>query len=128
MIYAWGVFNYPQDSCIDGKRVLVVPTIHDYIEKQLYNPFRGISKDRVLQLNIKDDLVELFSKYPLASYNIRYLKAPSPIILIDLPDGLTIDGKSEKQTCQLNTVLHDPILQAAVKKAVATKMVSKAAK
>jgi len=47
-------------------------------------------------------------------YRIRYVKQPSPIILVNLPDGLTIKGLSSIQQCQLPEELHEEILQRAV--------------
>ena len=58
--------------------------------------------------------VELISKYPIESYTIRYLSKPEPIILDNLPEGLTINGISTPQTCKLSSAIHRAILIRAV--------------
>lgn len=54
-------------------------------------------------------------------YRIRYVERPKPIILEDLPDGLTIDGEYEESPCSLNPILHVDILNRAVELAIATR-------
>ena len=54
----------------------------------------------------------------LSKYNVRYIKRPQAIILDDL-DGVTLDGKSTKQECELDPILHQEILQRAVELAKA---------
>lgn len=53
-------------------------------------------------------------------YRIRYVERPKPIILEDLPDGLTIDGEDAESPCVLNPILHYDILVKAVELAVST--------
>ena len=54
----------------------------------------------------------------LVSYNIRYIKKPRAIILSDL-EGVTLDNKTTAQTCELDSILHQEILQRAVELAKA---------
>lgn len=54
----------------------------------------------------------------LTKYSIRYVKRPRAIILTTL-DGVTLDGKTEEQTCELDPILHQEILQRAVELAKA---------
>ncbi len=49
----------------------------------------------------------------MAKYTIRYIRRPKPIIVSDL-DGLTIEGLSDTQGCELDPILHEEILQRAV--------------
>ena len=58
---------------------------------------------------------ELISKYNITEYLIRYLVKPTPIILIDLEDGLTINGLDTITECNLNPVIHRTLLNLAVK-------------
>lgn len=112
-------FAANEDSCISGKTALVQPTRHDDFWKQKKNPFRGPSSNRVLRLNIDNNLVELVSNYPIASYKLRYVKKPSPIILTILPGDLTIEGlQTVSDECELNPLVHDLILNLAVKNAI----------
>lgn len=48
------------------------------------------------------------------TYNARYIKRPSPIILQNLPSGLSIHGETSATPCELPESLHEEILQRAV--------------
>ena len=54
----------------------------------------------------------------LTKYSIRYVKRPKAIILSNL-DGVSLDGISTKQECELDPILHPEILQRAVELAKA---------
>jgi hypothetical protein len=56
-----------------------------------------------------------------AVYKIRYVKRPDPIVLVNLPDGLSIDGVTTEQSCTLNPILHVDILNRAVELALTTR-------
>lgn len=51
-------------------------------------------------------------------YDIRFIKRPRPIILTNISDAveqdITIGGESTAQTCELDPILHEEILQRAV--------------
>lgn len=108
-------------GCLDGIEASVVPLPQDDLYRAKDNPFRGPSKDRVLRLDIKSDLVELISKYNVDKYLMRYISQPTPIILVDLPDGLSINGISTESECELNPVVHRAILERAVQLAIISK-------
>lgn len=55
------------------------------------------------------------------TYKIRYIKRPTPIILVDLPNNLDIDGYSTRKECSLNPSLHYDILQRAFELAITTR-------
>lgn len=55
------------------------------------------------------------------SYKIRYVKRPDPIVLVSLPNGLTIDGFDDVTECTLNPIVHMDILNKAVEIAVSTR-------
>lgn len=57
------------------------------------------------------------------TYDIRYVKRPKPIVLTDLPDGLSIDGESTASNpcCSLNPILHKEIVEEAYRLAIATR-------
>ena len=120
------------DGCGE-KDADVVPVTQDEFWRTWRNPFKGPNGNRVLRLSFGEagefsgkveqfHYSELVSKYPVASYTVRYLKKPEPIILRDLPDGLTIDGQSEAKTCMLSEQLHQAILEEAVRRAKAVWM------
>ena len=53
-------------------------------------------------------------------YIARYIKRPRAIILAGLQDsGVTLDDKDDEQTCELDPILHEEILQRAVELAKA---------
>ena len=108
-------------GCLDGIEASVVPLPQDDLYRAKDNPFRGPSKDRVLRLDIKSELAELISKYSVDKYLMRYISQPTPIILVDLPDGLSINGVSTESECELNPVVHRAILERAVQLAIISK-------
>lgn len=108
-------------GCLDGIEASVVPLPQDDLYRAKDNPFRGPSKDRVLRLDIKSDLAELISKYNVDKYLMRYISQPTPIILVDLPDELSINGISTESECELNPVVHRAILERAVQLAIISK-------
>ena len=55
------------------------------------------------------------------TYKVRYVQRPDPIVLTNLPNGLTIDGISEVTECTLNPILHIDILNRAVELAMSTR-------
>ena len=50
---------------------------------------------------------------------MRYVRRPNPIILVDLENGLEVNGYSEAMDCELPEELHEEILQRAVELAKA---------
>lgn len=113
--------TYESVILIDNEEAIVTPITQDEFYKIQKNPFRGPNKNRVLRLDIKDNKVELISKYNITSYIIRYLVKPNPIILVDL-DNLSINGISNITECNLNPILHRIILDRAIKKAIASRI------
>lgn len=108
-------------GCMNGIEASVVPLPQDDLYRAKDSPFRGPSKDRVLRLDIKSGLAELISKYNVDKYLMRYISQPTPIILVDLPDELSINGVSTESECELNPVVHRAILERAVQLAIISK-------
>lgn len=108
-------------GCGDGFRANVQPVRHDEYNKIKENPFRGPTKYKALRLDCGDNIVEIISKYNIKEYLVRYVEMPSPIILEDLPNDLTIDGQAQAMECQLNPLLHETILERAVLMALRAK-------
>lgn len=96
------------------REVDVVPVTQDTLYRTKNSPFRGPNERRILRLDCEANKVELISKYPIESYTIRYLSKPEPIILDNLPEGLTINNISTPQTCKLSSAIHRAILIRAV--------------
>ena len=111
-------------GCMDGSNILVVPVTQDEYYRIKRNPFRSPNERRAIRLDLDEGIVEIISKYNIDSYLVRYLAKPKPIILIELPDGLSINGVSDKTECELNPVIHRAILERAVKLAIISKVPS----
>lgn len=117
-------------GCYSGTVINVQPITHDEYNKIKDNPFRGPTRYKALRLDTNDDqpvnCVEIISKYSCDEYIVRYIKKLNPIILVDLKDSnVSIDGKTEKQDCELNSILHEYILERAVDMALRTKSIGK---
>lgn len=117
-------------GCYNGTVINVQPITHDEYNKIKDNPFRGPTRYKALRLDTNDDhpinCVEIISKYSCDEYIVRYLKKLNPIILVDLKDSnVSIDGQTDKQDCELNSILHEYILERAVDMALRTKSMGK---
>lgn len=110
-----------RSNCDDGSTMEVVPITQDEYHRVKKNPFRGPTKRRALRLDLSEGVVEIVCNYTVTSYYIRYLTKPTPIILEDLHNDLTIEGESEATSCTLNDSLHRKILEGAVIKALQSK-------
>lgn len=55
------------------------------------------------------------------AYVIRYVEGPTPIVLRDLPNDLSVDGVKVDTPCALNPILHMDILNKAFELAVTTR-------
>lgn len=99
------------------RTVAVVPVTQDEYHRTSRNPFKGSNTNRVLRLSHSDGtnrLSELISKYGITSYNVRFIRKPSPIVLENLPKGLSIDGVNDCTECKLPPFLHRKLLMQAV--------------
>lgn len=117
--------TFEDDSlgCYNGSYARVYPISQDEFTRVVNNPFRGATKYKVLRLDSGDGIVELVSKYKIKEYLVKYMSKPEPIVLEDLPDGLTIEGVSKQTDCKLNEILHYPILNKAVQFALQSKSI-----
>lgn len=110
-------------TCKSNNRVDVLPITQDEYNEVVENPFRG-SKSKVLRL--EENKIKLITDLPIVSYTMTYLSNPSPIILIDLPNGLTINNESEKSTTiETSESIHREILDKAVQLAIQSKTLLK---
>lgn len=102
------------DTCMNDKDILVVPITQDDYYKISRNPFRGAGKRRALRLDNSGRIAEIISDFDIKSYTVRYISKPEPIIITDLPEGISINGISTQTECKLNPVIHRAILERAV--------------
>ena len=129
-------FTLPQDLWyityeavdIDGARCSalspmdVYPVTQDDYNKTKRNPFRGANDRRALRLDLSDGVIEIVCKYIVKDYYVRYLRKPKPIVLVNMPNNLTIDGIGKKSECELHEALHQRILERAVTEALQSKI------
>lgn len=92
------------------------------LKKQAWRLFQNTST----QFDVQSELVPIWDAVTNENksnivYKIRYVQRPDPIVLVDLPDGLTIDGVGTETQCTLNPILHVDILNKAVELAIATR-------
>lgn len=123
IIYESVKFKEPVPACLKGSQISVVPVTHDEYNRIIKNPFRTFNNNKVLRLRYKNpQAIELISKYKIGEYYMRYIRKPKPIILIDLPDDLTIDGLNRKTESELDPILHRDILIRAVELAIMSRI------
>ena len=108
------------NKCLNGKTVVVVPIEQDDYWYMSQNPFKGVNENRAFRLDVATDTVEIIAKDSITEYLVRYIRKPKPIILTNLGD-LSIEGESKVTECELPEVLHQEILNTAVKLAVTSK-------
>lgn len=111
-------------GCKSGEDICVTPVTQDEYHRIRKNPFRSSNERRALRLDLNEEVVEIVSKYNVASYLVRYLSRPNPIILTDLPSDLSINGINKKTECELNPAIHRSILEKAVKLAIISKSIN----
>lgn len=119
--YESATFQDESLGCFNGTEALVTPVTQDDFYKVEKSPFRGPSKKRALRLDIKGNIIEVVSDYNIGRYLIRYITKPNPIILVNLSDGLSINGVSAETECELNPVIHRAILERAVRLAITSR-------
>ena len=107
--------------CYDGEEAYVRPVTQDEYSRIKNNPFSGATRYHVLRLDAGKNVAELVSNNTIGTYTIRYMAKPTPIVLEDLPEGLSIEGISKATECALNPMLHNLILDSAVQMALASK-------
>lgn len=111
-------------GCYSGSTATVYPVTQDEYSRIKNNPFRGPTRYKAIRLDTGNNTVELVSKYKIGEYMLKYLSRPEPIILEDLPNDLTIEGRGEHSECKLNSILHGTILERAVQMALQAKGIS----
>lgn len=117
-------YNDEKLDCPSNNIASVYPVTQDEYNRVKNNPFRGPTVYKALRMDYGTNIVEIISVYNIGVYTLKYLSKPEPIILEDLPDGLTINGVNEVTECKLNEVLHDKILERAVQLALQSRNIT----
>lgn len=121
------------------KNYVVVPINYKEYDREMSKPYAQPLKKQAWRLfqnqttgfDFRSELIprwNLTTNETITGYRIRYIRRPIPIVLTDLPDGLSIDGITRKTECELNPILHPEILQKAVEIAAATRGIAKPSK
>lgn len=79
-----------------------------------------VQSELIPMWNIAEDVKGESSTLELL-YRVRYVKRPDPIVLVNLPNNLSIDGVTEEKQCSLNPIVHMDILNKAVEIALSTR-------
>ena len=114
------------------KVYVVVPINYKEYDREMSKPYAQPLKKQAWRLFQNpstgfDFVSELIPRWNLTTeeniskYKIRYVRRPVPIVLTNLPDGLSVDGESNASDCELNPILHPEILQKAIELAAATR-------
>lgn len=102
------------NKCESQAFIRVIPITQDQYHRVRKNPFRGAYGNKALRLDLQDNVVEVVSEKDIASYYVRYIEKLTPIVLDNFDSDMTIEGEHIKTECQLDSSLHDEILQRAV--------------
>lgn len=90
------------------------------LKKQAWRVFHNIGTG----YDVTSEIIPIYGTVQTTDtplYVMRYVMRPSPIVLTDLPDGLTVDGMSKAHECSLNPILHMDILTRAYELALTTR-------
>lgn len=109
-------YIYPLDGNINGAW-----TTEDIKPVDIYIPSCKTQTGE----SVSAPVFEIIGNFPSfeVEYNMRYVRTPKPIILVDLSEvqeGLSIDGYNKITECELPANMHEEILQRAVELAKAT--------
>ena len=94
------------------------------LKKQAWRLFQNVTTG----FDFKSELIpiwDLTTTGTITAYKIRYVRRPTPIVLVNLDAGLSVDGVSTVSECELNPILHPEILQKAVEIAAATRGITR---
>lgn len=106
----------------DSRQLQVIPLTYDEYMRLMCKPFKSPYKHQAWRLINNGNMVELIlgANDTIDNYTIRFVKQPTPIVVADLPDGLSINGVSVQTDCVVDESLHENILQRAVEIAKVT--------
>ena len=113
------------------KKYVVIPINYREYDRENSKPYSQPYKKQCWRLfqNVQgfDILSEIIPVWDaindtsVVEYKVRYVRRPQPIVLVNLPDDLEIDGKREITQCEVSEVLHMEILNKAVELALTFK-------
>ena len=110
----------------NNTRLVVLPINYTEYSRIMNKPFKRPLRNQAWRLldnsnGYKKAELIIGPNDDIDSYTVRYIKRPRAIRLIDFTnDNVTIDGESTIQSCELDPILHQEILQRAVELAKAS--------
>lgn len=115
-----------------SKSYVIVPINYKEYDREMTKAYAQPLKKQAWRIfqnpntgfDFKSELIprwNLTEQETITGYKIRYIRRPTPIVLVDLPDGLSVDGVTTANECELNPILHPEVLQKAVELAAATR-------
>tara|TARA_R110002020_G_scaffold76193_4_gene193406 strand:+ start:848 stop:1594 length:747 start_codon:yes stop_codon:yes gene_type:complete len=110
-------------------QIPVKPVTHDEFLVNIRNPFKKPNDKKAWRMDVGRsgavERVELFAVRTIATYQLRYIKNPDPIILTSFEDdselaglGLSVNGVNTVTECELEEQMHRDILNKAVEIAI----------
>lgn len=112
-------------DCQNGNSLDIVPVTHDEYNRVKNNPYRGANGRRALRLDCGGNAIEVISTKEVSGYHVRYLRKPSPIVLVDLPERLSVNGTSKESPCELHEAVHHKIVELAVSLVIKSRVAGK---
>lgn len=114
------------------KTYVIVPINYKEYDREMSKPYAQPLKKQCWRLfqnagqgfDYVTELIpvwDLETKETIVGYKMRYVRRPNPIVLTDMPDGLSIEGFDEENSCELNPILHPEIVQKAVDIIISTR-------
>lgn len=110
----------------NNTRLVVLPINYTEYSRIMNKPFKRPLRNQAWRLldnsnGYKKAELIIGPNDTIDSYTVRYIKRPRAIRLIGFTsDNVTIDGESTMQSCELDPILHQEILQRAVELAKAS--------
>lgn len=104
-------------------RLVAVTLNHLEYDRLSSKPYSRPLVYQAWKLIVKDNLVEIVVSPgdTIIDYNVRYIRKPRPIILTDLRDwNISIGGLQDITECELDSSMHQDVLQRAVELAKAS--------
>lgn len=115
-----GKFNGPTKYFKASGNIYIPASFDSHDKVKIVNSLKDLPNPTIEN---DDTIYKVMMQRPTknVTYIIRYVRRPTPIILIDLPNNLSIDGVSKEQECELNPILHIDILNKAFELAIASR-------
>lgn len=114
--------NNKADKCIGNTVIDIQPTLHDELDDIIKNPYR-FNLHRGLRLDTGNGIEILTKDKNIDYYQIRYIKNPEPILLVnsasDEDPNVSVEGKAfilaNRSNGSLIPELHDKLAEVAAR-------------